>query len=565
MRFFHSTWVLLLCLAVPAAAQQASPSKPTGYTVFLRGTQIGREEVSVEKNAGGLTITSQGRLLAPLNAVIKKAEFKYRPDGSPELFTLEGNANNAEVALRTSFTDTTAVTEGTQGGKPLKVSQSISPQAIVMPNGIFSAYAALALRLAGTTGPVALRAYVLPELMVGVRTTGSTSERMQVGTTFLNVRRYDLIFGNPTGDLAVTLTTAEDGSLVRVAIPAQGLDFVREDVASPTARTQVYSNPGDEAVIIPTVGFNIGATITRPKGAGGPGRASGAGGAGGANAGRLPAVILLAGSGIGDRDGFAFGVPTIGQLAGALADAGFLVVRYDKRGYGQSGGRAESATISDYADDTRAIVRWLLDRKDVDPKRIAIVGHSEGAWVGLLTAAREKRVAALATIDGAASTGAQLNLEQQQYALDQLSLKPEERAQKIALQKQIQSAVVTGSGWEGIPANERKQADTPWFQSFLTYDPAKVIKDVRQPLLIVHGALDKQIPVAHADRLTDLARKQSDSKSVEVVIVRNVNHLLIPATTGDVSEYPALADRNVSKDVSAAVSAWLTKTFAAIR
>jgi len=527
--------------------------------VFLRGTQIGREEVSVEKNAGGLTITSQGRLLAPLNVVIKKAEFKYRPDGSPELFTLEGNTNNADVALRTSFTDNTAVTEGTRGGKPLKVSQSISPQAVVMPNGIFSAYAALAHRLAGTTGPVALRAYVLPELMVGVRTTGATSERMQVATTFLNVRRYDLIFGNPTGDLAVTLTAAEDGSLVRVAIPSQGLDFVREDVASPTSRTQVYSNPGDEAVIIPTVGFNIGATITRPKGAGQ------AGGAAGASAGRLPAVILLAGSGVGDRDGFAFGVPTIGQLAGALADAGFLVVRYDKRGYGQSGGRAESATISDYADDARAVVRWLLDRKDVDPKRIAIVGHSEGAWIGLLTAAREKRVAALATIDGASSTGAELNLEQQQYALSQLSLKPEERAQKIALQKQIQSAVVTGSGWEGIPANERKQADTPWFQSFLTYDPAKVIKDVRQPLLIVHGALDKQIPVAHADRLTDLARKQSDSKSVEVVIVRNVNHLLIPATTGEVSEYPALADRNVSKDVSAAVSAWLTKTFAAIR
>jgi len=255
----------------------------------------------------------------------------------------------------------------------------------------------------------------------------------------------------------------------------------------------------------------------------------------------------------------------LGQLAGALADAGFLVVRYDKRGYGQSGGRAESATISDYADDARAVVRWLLDRKDVDPKRIAIVGHSEGAWIGLLTAAREKRVAALATIDGASSTGAELNLEQQQYALSQLSLKPEERAQKIALQKQIQSAVLTGAGWDGIPANARHEADTPWFQSFLAYDPSKVIKDLRQPLLIVHGGLDKQIPVTHADRLADLARKQSDSKSVEVVIVRNVNHLLIPATTGDVSEYPALADRNVSKDVSTAVSAWLTKTFAAIR
>jgi hypothetical protein len=50
-----------------------------------------------------------------------------------------------------------------------------------------------------------------------------------------------------------------------------------------------------------------------------------------------------------------------------------------------------------------------------------------------------------------------------------------------------------------------------------------------------------------------------------VIVVRGVNHLLVPAITGDVSEYNSLTDRSVSKDVSGAVSAWLTKTFAAIR
>jgi hypothetical protein len=52
---------------------------------------------------------------------------------------------------------------------------------------------------------------------------------------------------------------------------------------------------------------------------------------------------------------------------------------------------------------------------------------------------------------------------------------------------------------------------------------------------------------------------------VEVVVVRGVNHLLIPAFTGDLSEYPSLTDRTVSKDVSGAIGAWLTKTFAAIK
>jgi len=554
---FYCTCAVVVCLAAPAAAQQpaaSAPSTPTSYRVFMRGTLIGREDVTVQQNAGGLTIVSQGRLAAPLNVVIKRAEFKYRPDGSLELFTLEGNTNNSDVAVRTSFTDTTASTQGTQGGKPINVTHSITSGAVVMPGGIFSAsasaYAALAHRLVGVAPKTRMRAYVLPEAEIGMLVIGVTTEQMQVGTSLLKVRRYDLTFGTTTGDLAVSLIASEDGSLVRVGIPSQGVDLVREDVASPTSRTQVYSNPTDEPVIIPVSGFNLGATLTRPKAGAGT---------------RLPAVILLSGAGGGDRDGFSYGVPTIGQLAGALADAGFLAVRYDKRGFGQSGGRAESATLGDYADDARAVVRWLLERKDVDPKRIALAGHSEGAWVALLTAARERRVAAVAFIEAASSTGADLALEQQRYELDHLQLKPDEREKKIALQKQIQTAVITGKGWDGISGIDRKAADTPWLQSFLTFDPAKSIADLRQPLLILHGALDKEVPVAHADRLTDLARKQSDSKSVDVVIVRGVNHLLIPAFTGELGEYPELTDRNVSKDVSGTIGAWLTKTFASIK
>jgi pimeloyl-ACP methyl ester carboxylesterase len=536
------------------AAQQAPATvKPTGYTIFFRGTPIGREEVTVREDATGMTITAQGRLAAPLNVITRRAEMKYSADGSPERFVLEGSANGSEVSVRTSFVNGTAQTEGNQGTATIATSHPFSPQAVVLPNGVFSLYAALADRLSRVTAGAELRAYILPLAEIGVRVVSDQPERIQVGTSFLNVQRYDLLFSNPGGDLAVSLTAGDGGRLIRLVVPAQAIEVVREDVASPTSRTQVFSNPGDEAVIIPAVGFNLGATITRPM----PTAADAAG--------RVPAVILLSGSGVGDRDGFALGVPTLAQLAGAMADAGFLAVRYDKRGFGQSGGRSESATIQDYAEDVRGVVRWLLRRKDVDPKRIALVGHSDGAWVALLAAARERRISAVVSIAGASTTGAELILEQQQSSLDQMKLTPEERQQKIALQKQIQAAVVTGKGWDSVSQDDRRAADTPWFHSLLTYDPAKVLEDVRQPLLFVHGALDKQVSVAHADRLADLARKESDSKSIDLVVVRGVNHLLVPAVTGDVSEYNSLTDRNVSKDVSGAVSAWLTKTFAAIR
>jgi pimeloyl-ACP methyl ester carboxylesterase len=557
----YFTCALSLLLARPLSAQQppAAP-KPTGYTIFFRGAPVGREELTVREDSTGTTIVVQGRLAAPLNVVTRRAEMKYTADGTPERFTLDASANGSDVSVQTSFVSGTAQTEGNQGTAKISTSHQVSPQAVVLPNGVFGLYAALADRLSRVTAGAELRAYVLPIAEIGVRVVSDQPERIQVGTSFLNVQRYDLLLNNPGGDLAMSLTAGDGGRLIRLSIPAQAIEIVREDVASPTSRTQVFSNPGDEAVIIPAVGFNLGATITKPSTPPPPASAPGSGGAG-----RVPAVILLPGAGVGDRDGFVQGIPTLTQLAGAMANAGFLAVRYDKRGFGQSGGRAESATIQDSAEDVRGVVRWLLQRKDIDPKRIAIVGHGEGAWVALLAASREKRIAAVTSLAGPSSTGAELVLEQQQSALDLMKLTPAERDQKVARQKQIQAAVISGKGWESIPPDERRAADTPWFQSLLAFDPAKVLKDVRQPLLFVHGALDRQVPVAHLDRLADIARQQSDSKSVDVVVVKGVNHLLVPAITGEVSEYATLADRNVSKDLSGAVTTWLTKTFAAVK
>jgi fermentation-respiration switch protein FrsA (DUF1100 family) len=183
----------------------------------------------------------------------------------------------------------------------------------------------------------------------------------------------------------------------------------------------------------------------------------------------------------------------------------------------------------------------------------------------MLAGARERKLAAVVSLAGSGSTGSELVLDQQQKALEQSSLSPQDRASRVALQKQIHAAVISGKGWEGVPANVRKEADTPWMQSVLTFDPAKTIADVRQPLLFVHGGLDHEVEPSNAERLAEMARKDSKSKSVELVVVRGVNHLLTPAVTGEVKEYDSLDDRTVSKDVADAVSNWLAKTFAAIR
>jgi pimeloyl-ACP methyl ester carboxylesterase len=546
----HCTWALLIVLAAPAHAQQEPASSgPTAYTVFLRGVAAGVENVTISTDANGTSFRSQARFNPPLNITLRSSEIRYTPDWTPVSFSAEGSFNGLEAVIRASFQNGTATIQGTEGGTPTTQTQPVSPKVVLLPNAVFAGYLTLAKRLATDPPGVELRAYVPTQVEFPIRVTAVTNSQAQVGTNVFPVRQYDLIFAQPSGDLAVTLTATAQGDLVRLSVASQSLEIVRSDLASPTSRTQVFSNPGDEAVIIPLEGFNLGATVTHPRGAGA--------------AARMPAVVLLAAANVNDRDGVMSGVPTLGQLAGALAEAGFLAVRYDKRGYGQSGGRSESATLLDQAEDARAVVRWLSNRKDVDPKRIAVVGHGEGAMVGLVAASREAKIAAVVSIASPSTPGTEQFLEQQRLAVEASNLPQSERDKRLALQRQVQEAVLTGKGWEGVPADIRRAADTPWFQSVLAYDPAKVLKDVRQPLLIVHGEMDREAPVAHAEKLAALARDQGKSKSVDLVIVRGVNHLLAPAVTGNTSEYGTLTDRNVSKDVLATVTGWLTKTLPA--
>ena len=543
----YCIWAVVLLLAVTAVAGQEPSSTSYSYTVFVGGTVVGREEVTVQVTADGITIASSGRLSGSLDIVTRRAEVRYRLDWSPELFEIEATVNGGDTVLQTIFEGETAVTKGIDGGERIAETDVVPAQLLVLPNIFFGAYEALTRQLAGAGVGQEFPAFLSTGTLGALRLTSAGTERMQIGTSTFEVRLYVLSFTNPRGSSVVNLYADKNDSLLRVNIPSQSVDVLREDLAASTSRTLVYSNPGDEAVNIPAAGFNLGATLTRPT----------------STADRVPAVVLLAGAGADDRDGVVAGVPLLGQIAGALADAGFLAVRYDKRGNGQSGGRAESATLGDHADDARAVVRWLADRPDIDRDRIAVLGHNEGAWTALLVASRERRIAAVVTIASPATTGAERVLEQQRHLLEQMNTPPTDLVAKIELQTRINEAAMTGRGWEGIQADMRKQADTPWFQSLLTFDPARVIRNIRRPVLLVHGELDAEVPVSHVDRLAELARDGRPT-SVAVVTVRDVNHLLLPAATGDVSEYASLEDRNVSVDVKAAINDWLAETFSAI-
>jgi len=537
--------VLALLAATTAAQQPEGPEAGSteGYTLFVGGTPLGRERITVTTDAQGTSISSEGGFAAPINLNIRRAIFRYAPDGSPTSFELNANQNGADVELNTTFAAGTATSQGARAGQPISATHAVTPGTLIYANGVAASYVALGQRLAGIGEGGDLRVYLVPFGEIPAHVGTMRASRMQVGTRYLDVRQYEVTFDNPDGSLLAQIATDGDGRLVRVTIPTQGLDVVRDDVASSTSRTLVHSNPGDEPVLIPGDGFNIGATLTWPEKSRASNRRE-----------EVPAVVVLPASDTGDRDAFALGVPTLGQLAGAIANAGILVARYDRRGFGQSGGRSESATLNDYAQDARDVVRWLRDQDGVDDRKIAVIGHDEAAWVALIAASRENRIRAVVSLAGPSSRGTDWVLERQALSLDLLNLSPEERADRVARQKQIHAAVLSGKGWDDIPEEVRRDADTPWFQSLLEFDPDETLRRVRQPLLFVHGAADRQVPPDNAEKLAAIARARDRSPSIEVVVAEGVNHLLV---TED--------DPNLSPEVASAVAGWLTRTFASMR
>lgn len=555
----------LALAAVPGRASgQEPPAAPVlvaqraGFAIFVRGVQVGREDVEVGRDGSEWVVRASSRVGPPVNFTLRQAEARYGADLEPRRLVLSGQLRDQPVEVTATVAGGTVTNTVLREGRMIESAATMTPGAVLLPNNFFGAYTVLAARLLAAKPGDSLKVYVAPQGEIEAAVREVADGRFQTAARTFATRRYGLSFRNPSGPLDAQVEVETDGRLVRLVIPAASLDVVREDVASVAARQLTFYREGDEDVRVPANGFSLAATISRPRAAAGPAPAPA--GRGRPAAPRLPAIVLVAGSGALDRDEVVAGIPVFGQLAAALADAGFFVVRYDKRGVGQSGGRAETATLADYADDLVHVVRYVAERRDVDPRRITVVGHSEGAWVAMLAAAREKKIGRLVLLAGAGTTGAELVLEQQRHALEKLALADEEKARRIALQKQIHAALLDGGSWDGIPKELRRQAETPWFASLLAFDPARAMARVRQPVLVVAAARDTQVPPHHADRLREAALARKKNPGADTVTIPGVNHLFVPAETGEVEEYGTLAGRSITPELPRAIADWLHRT-----
>ena len=231
------------------------------------------------------------------------------------------------------------------------------------------------------------------------------------------------------------------------------------------------------------------------------------------------------------------------------------MLRVDDRGVGKSTGiqTLSNATMTDFADDVRAQIEYLRSRREIDPRRIALAGHSEGAVIAPMVAGTDPQIAAIVLMAGTAKRGDVVLEFQLNNQIDaDTTLTPDAKTAKRAEQLDEIRRVVEGGDTSKLGEFMR----SPWMKHFLTYDPLPAIAKVRQPILILQGEIDRQVTAEQAQMIEKGARAAGNNQ-VTVRVFPGLNHLFLPAKTGAPSEYTSLSTATIGDDVIKQLTDWL--------
>ena len=255
--------------------------------------------------------------------------------------------------------------------------------------------------------------------------------------------------------------------------------------------------------------------------------------------GRLPAMVLITGLGKNIRNnGNPPSIP-FRQIADALSRRGIAVLRMDDRGVGESTGDAASATTFDEAEDIRAALTYLRKRRDIDPRRLGLVGWSEGGIIAPTIAATDENLRGIVLM--CAPAGGRETAEYQiRYAVEHSpTVSPDEREATIA-------AALAEAG------------DTPRARSFLSMDGIPTARRVRVPVLLLHGTTDRHVPPSDATRLA-AAFRSNGNDDVTVRLFPNLDHVFLPDPDGRASGWAFLPSLRVPSEVLETLAGWAAR------
>jgi hypothetical protein len=278
--------------------------------------------------------------------------------------------------------------------------------------------------------------------------------------------------------------------------------------------------------------------------------------------GNYPVVILITGSGPQNRDEEILGHKPFLVISDYLTRNGIAVLRYDDRGVAQSKGDFKTATTADFASDVESAISYLKTRKEINVKKIGLIGHSEGGIIGPMVASKSKDVDFIVLLAGTGLSGDKLMLLQKKKIEQAMGTDEKEisKGQEIfsgayhmilksdtdeANLKNKLNTYFKQSFGNKLPEEQvntiTNSITTPWMIYFLKYNPAPTLEKVKCPVLAIDGEKDLQVPPENLIAIKT-ALKKGGNRNVTTKLFPNLNHLFQNCKTGLPGEYSKIEE-----------------------
>lgn len=317
-----------------------------------------------------------------------------------------------------------------------------------------------------------------------------------------------------------------------------------------------------------TAGIVLAGTLTLPK-----------------KEGNFPAVVLISGSGPQNRDEELLGHKPFLVLADYLTKNGIAVLRFDDRGTAESKGDFKTATSQDFSTDVEAAVNYMHTRKEINKKKVGLMGHSEGGIIAPMVAAKNKDIAFIVLLAGTGIPGDELLLLQQELIGRALGTSEAELqktktinrgAYDIIIKSDNQGKLKTDlasyfkQAYSDNPDIEKsngmtedelvnlqvKELTKPWMIYFIKYNPATTLEKVKCPVLAIDGEKDLQVPAKINLDAIKKSLEKGANKNITTKELPDLNHLFQECATGSPSEYGQI-EQTFSPNALTVILSWL--------
>ena len=268
-------------------------------------------------------------------------------------------------------------------------------------------------------------------------------------------------------------------------------------------------------------------------------------------------------------------------LSDYLTRLGIAVLRVNDRGVGESTGDFAQATSGDFAGDVLAGVEYLKSREDINPKKISLIGHSEGGIIAPMVAAQSPDVAFIVMMAGTGLNGEEILYLQGALLARANGAKDDTIAKLRLLQERIYTLLKQETDDEAAAGKlrvilenahlqlgeEEKQKMLfsaymriiniiPWYRHLLISDPKPTLMKVQCPVLAINGDKDLQVPSEENLHAIEEALKAGGNKDYTVKELPDLNHLFQTAETGGLSEYGKI-EETISPSALDTIADWV--------